>query len=140
MKHKKKIQFFFFANFEGRICLTSDIWTSWTHNGFLCITAYYIDNEWKLNKRIISFKIINAPHNGKNIASLINDEIIDFGIRDKIFTITLDNASNNDAAVSRLKRYWQIKEDQCKIFHVRCCAHILNLIVKDGLKHVDDTL
>ena len=72
---------------------------------FSCITAHYIDNEWKLNKRIISFKIINAPHNGKNIAFLINDEIIDFGIRDKIFTITLDNASNNDAAVSRLKRY-----------------------------------
>ena len=67
-----------FTNFEGRICLTSDIWTSLTHSGFLCITAHYIDNEWKLNKRIISFKIINAPHNGKNIASLINDEIIDF--------------------------------------------------------------
>ena len=106
MKHKKKIQIFFFcANFEGRICLTSDIWTSLTHSGFLCITAHYIDNEWKLNKTIILFKIINAPHNGKNIASLINDEIIDFGIRDKIFAITLDNASNNDVVVCRLKRY-----------------------------------
>ena len=40
-----------------------------------------------LNKRIISFKTINTPHNGKNIATLINDEIIDLGIRDKIFTI-----------------------------------------------------
>ena len=52
-----------------------------------------------LNKRIISFKTINTPHNGKNIGTLINDEIIDIGIRDKIFTITLDNASNNDAAL-----------------------------------------
>ena len=88
---------FFFANFEGRICLTFDIWTSLIHSGFLCITTHYIDNEWKLNKKIISFKIINVPHNGKNIASLINDEIIDLGIRDKILTITLDNAANNDA-------------------------------------------
>ena len=56
-----------------------------------------------LNKRIISFKIINTPHSGKNIATLINDEIIDLGIRDKIFTITLDNASNNDATIQRLK-------------------------------------
>ena len=58
-----------------------------------------------LNKIIIPFKIINTPHNGKNIATLINDEIIDLGIRDKIFTITLDNASNNDIAIQRLKRF-----------------------------------
>ena len=93
-----------------------------------------------LNKRIISFKTINTPHSGKNITTLINDEIIDLGINDKIFTITLDNASNNDAAIQRLKRFWQIKEDHAKLFHVRCCAHILNLIVKDGLKQVDGTL
>ena len=93
-----------------------------------------------LNKRIISFKTINTPHSGKNIATLINYEIIDLGIRDKIFTITLDNASNNDAVIQRLKNFWQIKEDHAKLFHVRCCAHILNLIVKDGLKQVDGTL
>ena len=93
-----------------------------------------------LNKRIISFKIINTPHNGKNIATLINDEIIDLGIRDKIFKITLDNASNNDAAIQRLKRFWQIKEDHAKLFYVRCCTHILNLIVKYGLKQVDSIL
>ena len=110
------------------------------HRGFLCITAHYIDSEWMLNKRIISFKTINTAHSGKNIATLINDEIIDLGIRDQIFTIALDNASNNDAAIQRLKRFWQIKEDHAKLFHVRCCAHILNLIVKDGLKQVDSTL
>ena len=74
------------------------------HRGFLCITAHYIDSEWMLNKRIISFKTINTPHNGKNIATLIND--IYLGIRDKIFTITLDNASNNDVPIQRLKRFW----------------------------------
>ena len=87
-------------------CLTSDIWTSLIHTGFLCITSHYIDNEWILNKRRISFKIINTPHNGKNIATLINDEIKDLGIRDKIFSITLYNVSNNDEAIQRLKRFW----------------------------------
>ena len=110
------------------------------HRGFLCITTHYIDSEWMLNKRIIPFKTINTPHSGKNIATLIHDEIIDLGIRDKIFTITLDNASNNDAAIQRLKRFLQIKKDHAKSFHVHCCAHILNLIVKDGLKQVDSTL
>ena len=61
------------------------------------------DSEWILNKIIISFKTINTLHNGKNIVTLINDEIIDLGICDKIFTITLDNAYNNDATIQRLK-------------------------------------
>ena len=68
------------------------------------------------------------------------DEIIDLGIRGKIFTITLDNASNNDIVIQRLKGFWKIKKDHAKLFHVRFCAHILNLIVKDGLKQVDSTL
>ena len=111
------------------------------HRGFLCITtAHYIDSEWMLNKRIISFKTINTPHNGTNISTLINDEIIDLSIHDKIFTITLDNASNNNVAIQILKRFWQINDNHAKLFHVRCCAHILNLIVKDGLKQVDSTL
>ena len=130
----------FFANFEGTICLTTDIWTSLTHTGFLCITAHYIDSTWKLNKRIVSFKIINTPHNGKNIAALIDDEITNLGIRDKIFTITSNNDSNNNAAVHRLKQYWQVKEHHTKLFHVYCCAHKLNLIINDGLKHVESTL
>ena len=35
----------YFANSEGKICLTSDIWTSLMHRVFLCITAHYIDSE-----------------------------------------------------------------------------------------------
>ena len=35
----------YFANFEGKFCLTSDIWTSLMHRCFLCITAHYIDSE-----------------------------------------------------------------------------------------------
>ena len=59
---------------------------------------------------------------------------MELGIRDQIFTITLNDVSNNDAVVHRLKRFWQIKDDHSKLFHIRCYVYILNLIVKDGLK------
>ena len=114
----------YFANFEGKICLTYDIWTSLIHTVFLCLTTHYIDSDWILNKRIILFKTINTPHTSKNIVTLINDEIIDLGIRDKIFTIALDNASNNDATIQRLKIFWPIKEDHAKLFHADCKRYI----------------
>ena len=65
---------------------------------------------------------------------MVNDEIIGLDIRDKIFTIILDNASNNDVVIQKILKIWQIKKDHAKLFQVRCCAHILNLIVKDEYK------
>ena len=35
----------YLAIFEGKICLTYDIWTSLMYKCFLCITTHYIDSE-----------------------------------------------------------------------------------------------
>lgn len=125
----------YFQKYKGRICLTSDLWTSKSHMGFLCLTAHFIDEEWRLNKKIISFKMIETPHTGITIANVIHEELIAWGISKKIFSITLDNASNNDVAERTLKGLLDVSFGTVPydIFHVRCCAHILNLIVQDGL-------
>lgn len=62
---------------------------------------------------------------------------MDWGIN-KILTITVDYASLNDGLIKFVTR--KTKERKTTIFehkylHVRC-AHILNLIVSDGLKDV----
>ena len=65
------------------------------------------------------------------------------GNREKIFSLTLDNASANDCMKDLLKQNLNISDGLlCKgeFFHVRCCAHILNLIVQDGLKVASSTL
>ncbi|KAJ9547236.1 hypothetical protein OSB04_019779 [Centaurea solstitialis] len=54
----------------------------------------------------------------------------------RIMSITLDNASNNDSMVDGLKFDLDLMSNG-DYFHARCCAHILNLIVQDGLKEID---
>ncbi|XP_070043263.1 zinc finger BED domain-containing protein RICESLEEPER 2-like [Nicotiana tomentosiformis] len=59
---------------------------------------------------------------------------------DKVFTITVDNASLNDVTVKELSKkldMWKTNMMSGKHLHVRCMAHILNLIVQDGLKEID---
>ncbi|KAF9603319.1 hypothetical protein IFM89_034668 [Coptis chinensis] len=125
----------------GKICLTSDLWTSNQKLGYMCITAHFICTDWKLHKRVISFPMLPCPHTGKIISDAIYANLLGWNISDKIGTLTLDNASNNDVCVSRLKdQLFGHDMLSRELFHLRCNAHITNLLVKDGLKHVESSL
>ena len=73
--------------------------------------------------------------------------MIEFCLREwgieKIFSIVVDNASSNDSAIDYLKRRMRIEKTLLfngKYFHLRCAFHILNLIVKDGLKELKSSI
>jgi hypothetical protein len=60
-----------------------------------------------------------------------------------IFTITVDNAYSNDTTLEYLSKRSAHKPSAIldnQFMHVRCCAHILNLIVSKGLKEVDESI
>ncbi|XP_039122038.1 zinc finger BED domain-containing protein RICESLEEPER 2-like [Dioscorea cayenensis subsp. rotundata] len=66
-----------------------------------------------------------------------------WGIENKVFTISVDNASSNDVAIRILKdTFSRTKRLLCggKLFHVRCCAHILNLMVQDGISEIEEII
>ncbi|TYG40941.1 hypothetical protein ES288_D12G134900v1 [Gossypium darwinii] len=132
------------AKAPGLICLTSDNWNSeHTNDEYICVTAYWVDKDWKLQKRIIRFRALFPPYDGLNIADELVLCLSQWGIDKKIFRITLDNASYNDVMVSCLKnRFRANRAILCDgaFFQVRCCAHILNLIVKAGLGLADDVV
>ncbi|GJT80232.1 zinc finger BED domain-containing protein RICESLEEPER 2-like protein [Tanacetum coccineum] len=65
--------------------------------------------------------------------------LLKWGIESNVFTITVDNATANDVAVAYLKSKfanWETTVLEGKWLHVRCTAHVMNLIVQDGLSHI----
>ena len=45
-----------FACYQGRVSFTSDLWTSRSQvRGYICLTAHYIDEKWKLHSHILAF-------------------------------------------------------------------------------------
>lgn len=60
-----------------------------------------------------------------------------------MFSITLDNASRNEAFVNTLKAQLKLRNallNKGEFFHIRCCADILNLIVQEGFKEMDESV
>ncbi|KAG2685331.1 hypothetical protein I3760_10G120700 [Carya illinoinensis] len=115
-----------------RVSLTTDTWTSIQNLNYMCLTAHFIDSNWKLHKRILNFCMI-PNHKGETIGKCVDSCLQDWGIK-KIFTVTVDNASSNDVAIEYLRKF------EGKYIHIRCCAHIMNLIVNDGLRDCDDSI
>ncbi|XP_026451703.1 zinc finger BED domain-containing protein RICESLEEPER 2-like [Papaver somniferum] len=46
----------------GRICLTSDMWTSVTTTGYISLIAHYLDKDWVLQKKLLNFSPLSPPH------------------------------------------------------------------------------
>ncbi|CAN1156524.1 Zinc finger BED domain-containing protein DAYSLEEPER [Linum perenne] len=55
----------------GRICLTSDMWTSLTTRSFLCLTAHYVDKNWKLNSKLLNFSHVLPRHTALELKTII---------------------------------------------------------------------
>ncbi|KAH9768374.1 putative AC transposase [Citrus sinensis] len=124
----------------SRICLTTNLWTSITTDGYLCLTAHFIDKGWNLQKKVLNFCEMPTPHTGVALAEKILSLLCEWGIEKRIFSLTVDNASSNDVCVVMLKSQLRLRNALVcdrDFFHIRCCAHIINLIVQYGLKEIE---
>ncbi|KAF7812937.1 zinc finger BED domain-containing protein RICESLEEPER 2-like [Senna tora] len=97
--------------------------------------AHFVDENWKLNNKILSFCKMEPPHTGIELANKVFECLKQWGIDRKVFSLTLDNAYANDNMQDILKEQLCSQNSLlCNgdFFHVRCCAHILNLIVQEA--------
>ncbi|CAN7040797.1 unnamed protein product, partial [Brassica rapa subsp. trilocularis] len=140
VKKKAALKEWFKVN-KQRVSLTTDIWVAQaTGASYMVITAHFIDASWKLKKLILGFKYI-TDHKGQTISTVLLECLADWGI-EKIFCITVDNATANSSALRKFKTSFGLLGNDAMVLsgdymHLRCSAHIINLIVKDGLAAVD---
>jgi hypothetical protein len=123
--------------------LTTDLWTSNQKIQYMCLVAHYIDVDWILQCRVLNFIKLDHPHNDIVISQTVFECLVEWKIEDKILTITVDNVSSNDSTITNLKSNILARKNLIFdpiYFHVRCVAHIINLVVNDGLQLVDSLI
>ncbi|XP_019175760.1 PREDICTED: zinc finger BED domain-containing protein DAYSLEEPER-like [Ipomoea nil] len=97
---KKRVQEL--LNLVDKISITTDIWTSNQNIQYMVITAHFMDMDSKLQKRVINFVEVLPPHTGTCVCDAIYKCLQGWGIEEKVWTITVDNASYNESAVRLL--------------------------------------
>ncbi|KAK4382226.1 putative AC transposase [Sesamum angolense] len=129
----------FIKDHAQRVCITTDTWTSIQKVNYMCLTAHFIDDDWNLHKRILNFCPI-IGHKSEEIGKGVEKCLLDWGI-DRVFSIIVDNASSNDGAIVYLKKKFENWGQNIlggRYVHMRCMAHIVNLVMQDGLKGKDE--
>jgi hypothetical protein len=141
MKGKSKLQQEL-ATIPNRISLTFDLWESCTTMPYICLTAHFVDANWKLNSKVLNFCSV-YPATGGEMCERMIELLNDWGIEKKIFSLTLDDSVENNVLQEQLKSHLGLQNGLLcdgEFFHGHCFARVLNLIVEEGLKLVSDAV
>jgi hypothetical protein len=109
---------------------------------YICLTAHFVDADWKLNSKVLNFCRVYPPTGGEMCETMI-ELLNDWGIEKKIFSLTLDDTFENNVLQEQLKNHLGLQNGLLcdgEFFHARCFARVLNLIVEEGLKLVGDAV
>ncbi|CAI9282170.1 unnamed protein product [Lactuca saligna] len=122
------------SNPKTAIHLTTDTWTSSCQKiNYMVVTAHFITEDFVMHKRVVNFREIDT-HKAEDMARELLICINEWGMKN-VMTMTVDNAKTNDAAINIIVKELPGIYENGKHFHIRCMAHIINLVVKMGLKH-----
>jgi hypothetical protein len=85
------------------------------------------------------FIYVPAPHTGKVISDVLHDVLQDWQMEKKVSTVTLDNCTINDNLMGAMKDKMPLSSLMLdgRLLYMWCVAHIINLIVKDGMTVMD---
>ncbi|VAI02159.1 unnamed protein product [Triticum turgidum subsp. durum] len=124
----------------GRISLTIGLWTTSQTLGYVSIAGQFIDTDWKVHRRMLNFMMVSSPHSENALSEAISSSLTDWNMKDKLFTVTLDNdCSSHDIYSANLRDHLSSKNNlmlKGHLFVVRCYANILNAVAHDVIASI----
>ncbi|KAH9723905.1 BED-type domain-containing protein [Citrus sinensis] len=118
------------------------------HQGLMDVMSS-LNQLWKsvsrntIKKEIVDiFLEVLGSQTGQVLCDKLMGSLLELNIERKLSSIIVDNAATN----GRMIDFMLLALDKNDLilggqkFHVRCCAHILNLTVKDGLSVIGDLI
>ncbi|CAI5529703.1 unnamed protein product [Closterium sp. Naga37s-1] len=117
-----------------KVSYTTDIWTAPNGKAWLVVTGHWIDESFQLREALLEFRELPGRHGIAQIAQIVEDMVVMWGLEGRCLGLTTDNASANIAAYRRLSEEGGGQAFFNSRLHFRCVSHVVNLAVQAGLK------
>ncbi|GFZ11594.1 hypothetical protein Acr_22g0009920 [Actinidia rufa] len=134
------------TNMDGQISLSVDVLRQYNLNGndveFMCLTAHFIDERWKLKRWVLGFRCISDDDSDCLDYAALNS-LKDWGIEGKILSFTLAKSDTYTEMGEMIKDRVQEKKRlqlNGQLFCVKCCTEMFSLMVEDALKEINDII
>jgi len=132
----------YFDGLPGRLCLTLDMWTSSQSVGYVFITGHFVDNDWKLQKRILNVVMEPYPDSDSAISHAVSACLSDWNFNGRLFSINCNHTLSQDA-LGNLRPLLSTKNPQIlngQLLVGSCIARTLSSVANDLLRYVPDTV
>jgi hypothetical protein len=86
------------------------------------------------------FIYVPSPHTKEVLSTVLLECLLEWNVDRKLSTVTVDNCTTNDAMMRILLEKLEVSSLALggSLLHMRYVAHILNLVVQDGLAVIGD--
>lgn len=83
-----------------------------------------------------------CPHTKEVLAKVLMDTLYEYSLETKVSSVVVDNCTTNDAMMEILHSKFDVTSLILSgdFLHMRCSAHILNLVVRDGLEVISGAI
>uniref|UniRef100_A0A803LC58 Uncharacterized protein n=2 Tax=Chenopodium quinoa TaxID=63459 RepID=A0A803LC58_CHEQI len=132
------------GSISGRLCLTIDIWVDPCTNDYLCLTANYVDSNWKLQSKFLNLLRLSFPWDASSLQSAVYDVLCKWGIEKKVFSITFDSGRCGEAVQDMLRECLNGKDGAllCNgdYLHVCCGARFMDHMGEECFKLINSPI
>ncbi|WOG99272.1 hypothetical protein DCAR_0518620 [Daucus carota subsp. sativus] len=133
----------YLGQISGHVNLTLDLWGSDQGLCYLLLTGYFVDSAWKLQKRILNVVMLPFPDTEFALSHAVDNCLANWGLEQKIFTLTLDESCANEAAPRYLRGLLSVMNPQVlygQLVLGNCYARLLCSLVKNALVSMGDII
>ncbi|CAI7859771.1 unnamed protein product [Closterium sp. NIES-53] len=85
-----------------KVSITIDMWTAPNNKAWLVVTGHWIDENFQLRTMVLEFREMLGRHGGREMAQVVEETVVQWGLEGRCLGFTTDNASSNIAAFRRM--------------------------------------